>query len=142
MTTTVKISCDVCASGPGLYLTARVDDEIFFQGDPHEKQTIEVELSDQDGDHELIFEMSGKTAEHTKVSADGTIVHDVIVQIDNITLDEIELTNMVTQLAQYQHDFNGTQSPITDKFFGSMGCNGTVTLRFKTPIYLWLLEHM
>ena len=27
-------------------------------------------------------------------------------------------------------------------FFGNMGCNGYVSLKFATPIYLWLLEHM
>ena len=43
---------------------------------------------------------------------------------------------------RFQHDFNGTQPEIKDTFFGEMGCNGTVSLRFTTPIYLWLLEHM
>jgi len=46
------------------------------------------------------------------------------------------------KLAQYQHDFNGTGNPTIDKFYGEMGCNGTVSLKFTTPIYLWLLENM
>jgi len=44
--------------------------------------------------------------------------------------------------ATYTHNFNGTQAETTDKFYGEMGCNGTVSLRFTTPIYLWLLETM
>mgnify|MGYP003352455181 CR=1 FL=1 len=42
----------------------------------------------------------------------------------------------------YRHDYNGTGQPTEDNFFGVLGCNGTVELRFTTPIYLWLLEHM
>jgi hypothetical protein len=49
---------------------------------------------------------------------------------------------MVTEQAVYTHDFNGTQQEIQDEFYSEMGCNGTVSLKFSTPIYLWLLEHM
>ena len=49
---------------------------------------------------------------------------------------------MLVEQAVYTHDFNGTQPEIEDTFFGEMGCNGTVSLRFTTPIYLWLLENM
>ena len=37
---------------------------------------------------------------------------------------------------------NGTQPEIADNFFGIAGCNGTISFRFSTPIYLWLLENM
>jgi hypothetical protein len=44
--------------------------------------------------------------------------------------------------AVYTHDFNGSQPPVDDKFFGDLGCNGTVSLKFTAPTYLWLLENM
>jgi len=49
---------------------------------------------------------------------------------------------MFTELATYTHDFNGTKELTQEKFYGVMGCNGTVSLKFATPIYLWLLENM
>jgi hypothetical protein len=42
----------------------------------------------------------------------------------------------------YEHDYNGTGTLTQEKFYGQMGCNGTVSLAFCTPIYMWLLEHM
>jgi hypothetical protein len=38
--------------------------------------------------------------------------------------------------------FNGTSEVTEDKFYSELGCNGTVSLKFTTPMYLWLLEHM
>ena len=37
-------------------------------------------------------------------------------------------------------EINGTQESVDDDFFGTMGCNGTVRLKFSSPVYLWLLE--
>jgi hypothetical protein len=42
----------------------------------------------------------------------------------------------------YEHNANGTGPLVQDKFYGEMGCNGTVTLEFSSPTYLWLLEQM
>jgi len=44
--------------------------------------------------------------------------------------------------AVYVHDFNGTGKFVNKQFFGEMGCNGTVELKFSSPFYLWLLENM
>jgi hypothetical protein len=50
---------------------------------------------------------------------------------------------MFSEQAEYHHDCNGTaQQVILDKFYREMGCNGTVSLKFTTPVYLWLLENM
>jgi hypothetical protein len=49
---------------------------------------------------------------------------------------------MVTEVAAYHHDTNGSTGAVTDSFYGTMGCNGRVEMRFRTPIYLWLLENM
>ena len=51
-------------------------------------------------------------------------------------------TNMFVEQAVYTHDFNGTSKATENKFYGELGCNGTVSLKFSTPMYLWLLEHM
>ena len=132
----------VSASSPGLNLEVCLDDKVFFDNDPYEAGLITVDLDDVDGQHELIFTMSGKTSDHTAIASDGTIINDLTLSIDNLCVDSMQLGQMMTKLSEYVHDFNGSQPTITDQFFGIMGCNGTVRLKFTTPIYLWLLENM
>lgn len=95
-----------------------------------------------DAEHTLKFVLKGKTQEHTKIDESGTIVNDACLKISNLTFDGIDLGQLVNDLTVYTHDFNGTKSLTTGHFFGTMGCNGTVELKFTTPIYLWILENM
>jgi len=145
MTSAVTISCILNTTNPAAELgfEAWINDRKFCDIDHVEsKQQVFFELPDNDGEHELRFILKNKTMEHTQVDEDGNILSDAKLSITDVAFDEIKLGYMLTELATYAHDFNGTQSPTTDKFHGEMGCNGTVSLKFSTPIYLWLLEHM
>ncbi len=115
---------------------------IFENAQVTETVQLHHEMSDEDGEHELTFELFGKQPEHTEITETGDIVSDALLEISNIKLDGIDLDQIVQSLAEYHHDFNGSQAPINDKFYGYLGCNGTVTLKFTTPVYLWLLENM
>jgi len=141
----VKISCVIgttdCKSALGLEIW--VDDQKIFDQDwVTESQTISYELPDLDAEHELRFVMKNKTVDHTKVDDSGAIVKDACLTISDLTFDEIALGHMVTEKAEYTHDFNGSANQTQDKFFGEMGCNGVVSLKFTTPMHLWLLENM
>jgi hypothetical protein len=118
------------------------DQQIFNQDRVTEPQTVSYEFSDLDAEHELRFVMKNKTADHTTVDESGIIVKDACLIISDLAFDDIALGNIVTEKAVYTHDFNGTVSLIQDKFFGQMGCNGTVSIKFTTPMYLWLLENL
>jgi hypothetical protein len=118
------------------------DQQIFNQDRVTEPQTVSYEFSDLDAEHELRFVMKNKTADHTTVDESGIIVKDACLIISDLAFDDIALGNIVTEKTEYIHDFNGTGSLIQDKFFGQIGCNGTVSIKFTTPIYLWLLENM
>ena len=107
-----------------------------------ESTPVSLEIPDDEGEHEFKFVMKNKTPEHTVVNDAGNITKDAMLSIANITFDGIDLGYFFVEQCVYHHDFNGSQAPIEDKFFGSMGCNGHVSLRFTTPIYLWLLENM
>jgi hypothetical protein len=76
------------------------------------------------------------------VDAEGNITSDATLTLSDIRFDDIDCQYLTTKLAQYQHDFNGTGEPTTESFYGELGCNGTVTLKFSTPIYIWLLENL
>jgi len=143
MTNNAKISCHVAADAPGLVLSVKIDDRVIWQGDPCGGQAVSLDINDDDeAEHVLIFELSGKTYAHTKIDDTGAITQDVTVSIEDVSFDEIKLGHLVCEKTVYEHDFNGTAPLVQEKFYGTMGCNGTVRMKFTTPIYLWLLENM
>ena len=142
MTDKVKIACSVSAPAAGLTIVAKMDDHVFWQGDPVGRHDLTVELIEDDAAHRLTFELLGKTSAHTQLDQAGNIVQDLLVSIENITLDEIDVQQLFSDHAVYSHDFNGTGPATKGKFFNTMGCNGTITFEFSTPVYLWLLENM
>lgn len=100
------------------------------------------EFDSNDGDHILKIKFKNKTNEHTKINDAGEIISDALINISNITLDEIKIDQLVFEKSEYIHDGNGSQTIAVHRFYGDLGCNGHVQLRFSTPIYLWLLENM
>ena len=99
-------------------------------------------LDAEEGDQELKFTMKNKTMDHTTVDENGQIVKDSCLKISNFTIDSIELGHTFLQQCKYHHDFNGSQDPIEDEFYGDMGCNGTLIFLFQSPIYIWLVMNM
>jgi hypothetical protein len=106
-------------------------------------QKIQFSISDDDeGEHELQIEISGKNANHTTIDSEGNIVKDVVIQLSNFEIDNLDINKLFLEKCVYTHDFNGSQPEIVDSFHGVAGCNGTISFKFSTPIYLWLLENM
>ena len=119
-----------------------LDDHRFFNTD-HVDQTYQVEYDIiDDGDHELRFVLKNKKSDHTQVDTHGNIIQDATISVSNIEFDGIDCDYLTTTVAQYHHDFNGTSEPTIQRFYGSMGCNGTVSLKFSTPVFIWILENM
>ena len=145
METTAIFSCNIGTTDASAALGMEIwldQDQIY--NNEHITETVEFAhtLSDSDGEHELRFVMKNKTMDHTKVDEDGKIIKDAWLILNNVKLKDVELGQVFVDQAVYTHDFNGTQPKSANKFYGEMGCNGTVSLTFTTPIYLWLLEHM
>jgi len=141
----ISFACQVQPTNNSIALGLRVVlDQVTIFETAHVTETVQIEheMSDADGEHELTFELFGKLPEHTKITETGEIVSDALLEINNITLDGIDLDQIFQSLGVYHHDFNGTQTPSDHKFHRCIGCNGIVTLKFTTPIYLWLLENM
>jgi hypothetical protein len=103
---------------------------------------VVVAVADDNDNHNLHIELSGKTADYTKVDADGNIVSDSVIDIVSPKFDDTNIKNIMVKLAVYQHDTNGTTDQRNDRFYGTMGCNGRVSLPFETPVYLWICENM
>jgi hypothetical protein len=142
---TVRLNCVVSSTDFSVPLGMEIwlDQHKFFDQDHIDQDyKIEHEIADDDSDHELRFVLKHKQSAHTKVDADGNIISDATVTVRDIKFDGIDCQYLTTTLAQYQHDFNGTGNATTQSFYGELGCNGTVSLKFSTPIYIWLLENM
>ena len=145
MENAVKISCVINTTDPTVPLGIEIwlDDQQIFNLDwIKESHKISHDISDLAADHELRFVMKNKNSEHTIVDDGGNIVKDARLIISDLSFDEIALGHIVTEKAVYAHDFNGNGEAVHDKFFGEIGCNGAVSLKFTTPVYLWLLENM
>jgi hypothetical protein len=97
-------------------------------------------LDAEEGDQELKFIMKNKTMDHTTVDENGQIVKDACLNISNFYIENVELGHTFLEQCKYHHDFNGNQDPVVDKFYGDMGCNGTLIFLFRSPVYIWILE--
>jgi hypothetical protein len=140
-----KLIFEVVPTAPDAMLgfEAWMDDQLMFGTDHLDKtQQIVIPLDDNDADHELKLVLKNKSSEHTRLNSAGEIDADAVLEIRGLAFDNIALGHIVTEQTVYTHDGNGTSELASHQFFGIMGCNGTVTLKFTTPVYLWLLEHM
>jgi hypothetical protein len=142
---TVKISFDIetsdaeCPLGVQIWLDGAV---LLTNNHVQEKISFAHDIVDDDSEHKLQVIIWGKTADHTKVDEAGNIIKDATLQISNVVIDELDVNQLFLEQCVYTHNFNGTQSEISDTFHGVAGCNGTINFEFTTPIYLWLLENM
>jgi hypothetical protein len=103
---------------------------VFFEVDNNVQNT-----------HSITISMSGKNSKHTTIDNLGNILTDVMIKLDRIVIDEIDCTDIFCSgLKCYRHDANGAQTEFIDEFYGLLGCNGTVTFEFTTPIHLWFLK--
>jgi hypothetical protein len=144
MTNTVTISCILDTTDPTapLGFEVYIDSQKMFDVDHVQApQQISLQINDESAEHRLKFVMKNKTAEHTSIDHAGNILSDARLILSELKFDDMPIDHTIDQLV-YEHNANGTGPLVQDKFYGEMGCNGTVSLGFTTPIYLWLLENM
>ena len=102
-----------------------------------------VELID-DCDHQLTFTLYDKNKYDTVIK-DGVIQKDTLIKISNIELEEIDLMSILSlkkDLFYYEHNNNGSTELERYTLYDTLGCNGTATINFSTPCYVWLLENL
>jgi len=145
MTNLIKISYNLDTIDPAFILgfESWIDNTKFFDSENIQTaQAISTEISDDSAEHELKFVLKNKNPRNTIVDESGNIIQDARLIISNLAFDDIELGHLLVKKAIYTHDFNGTRETTEEKFYGELGCNGVVSLKFTTPMYLWILENM
>ena len=137
------LEMQVSANDIGSLLTIKFDGQDVWQGDPGSETTLVKYDFDDEQEREctVSMTMSGKNESHVQFTESGEFSKDLLVAVAGIKLDGININQIVYDTAVYNHDFNGSKDPVQDRFFGLMGCNGTVTFKFKTPVFHWFLEH-
>jgi len=144
--TTTKITGTIGTTDGSAELGAEIwSDQTLVLDVPHITADVQFSYEIDDNDnckHSLKIVLKNKLPVHTQIDSQGNILQDARLTVQNIAFDEIELGQVFIDKAVYTHNFNGTQDEVQDRFYGEMGCNGTVQLDFTTPIYLWLLENM
>ena len=141
----MEISCGIANTdaNAALGIEIWIDDQcVFDQSSITDQINWRHSMPDDDGEHEIRWVLKNKTPDHTQIDQQGNIIKDACVTITDVRFNDIELGHIFNEKSSYHHDFNGTQTPVTETFYGTMGCNGWVSLKFTTPIYLWLLEHL
>jgi hypothetical protein len=140
------ISFDLLPSDHLIPLGAEVwinQEKIFDTDSLTELVKIRYEfVGDDEQQYNLRLVLKNKQPEHTKIDTDGNITSDSMIVAQNFELEEIDITHIVHDKMQYQHDFNGSGNTVTEKFYGALGCNGIASMTFFTPIYVWLLDQM
>lgn len=130
---TAPLGLEVWINDQKLFDNENITQTVFFKHN--------IELPD-DQDHEFRLCLKNKKEEHTIVDDSGQIIKDSLLKIENLCFDDLLLGQILENNAVYEHDFNGTAPAIKTKFYQDLGCNGTVIMKFRTPIYLWMLENM
>ena len=67
------------------------------------------------------------------------ILKDMLLHIKSVEIDEIDLANMIYTKSEFVGD--DPERPVLDKCI-DLGWNGTWTLPFESPFYIWMLENI
>jgi hypothetical protein len=122
-----------------------LDDHVVVQSEitSSAEQIVSFERKVNEGPHELKIRLENK-ADADTVIENGEVVRDMLLNIDDITIDDISLGNLLWS-AEYILDkkriYKGQEVDHLDGCV-NLGWNGTYTLKFTSPFYIWLLEKL
>lgn len=121
-----------------------LDDEQIVQDDlSPSNYNIKFEREVNEGSHSLKIRLENKTSKDTLVE-NGEIVKDMLLNIDDITIDDISLGTLLWS-AEYHLDSPQEYQGKTITQLNScvnLGWNGSYVLKFTSPFYVWLLEKL
>jgi hypothetical protein len=106
--------------------------------------SLTFEHTVDEGPHSLKIRLENKDQLTDTVIENGEVVKDMLLNIDDITIDGISLGNLLWS-AEYKldapHEYKGQTIDHLDSCV-NLGWNGTYILNFTSPFYIWLLEKL
>ena len=143
MTETVDIKIDLSADyWDERYPGARVyiDSQLIFNDIIIDATQVTWSGELAEGDHKIIVEMYDKKWGDTVTDENNNIVKDVILNIDNISIDTIDLGILLWTKSTY-YPVDGIPRKSLDNCV-NLGWNGKWEIGFESPVYMWLLENI
>lgn len=136
-----SLSVTVTPTGAPLSLTCFLDGKYQWHGRPLTAHQLTFQFDDQpEQSHVLELRLEDKQQCHTKIDQQGHIIADSLIHIDRVRIDGFSIDQFFYSHCHYSHASNGSGPRKQYAFWGTMGCNGTVTFRWQSPFYLWYLE--
>ena len=118
----------------------------------HAVEYFEFDAEIIEGAHSLDIAFLNKKVQDTRLDTDGNIVEDLLLNIDSIEIDDIDIGNLKWTASVYtplypesykQHVLSSGQQISNEvKNCVNLGWNGTWSLPFTSPVYIWLLENI
>ena len=122
-----------------------LDDHVVTQSEiaSFAEQIVNFDRRIDEGPHELKIRLENKANADTVIE-NGEVVKDMLLNINDITIDDISLGNLLWS-AEYILDekqmYKGQEIDHLDDCV-NLGWNGTYVLKFTSPFYIWLLEKL
>jgi len=111
-------------------ITTASDEEFF----------VEFDVDVPEGPAVLKIRLENKYQKDTVQNEEKTeILKDMLLHIKSVEIDEIDLANMIYTKTEFVGD--DPARPTLDKCI-DLGWNGTWSLPFNSPFYIWLLENI
>ena len=122
-----------------------LDDHVVIQSEitGSAEQIVSFDRRVDEGSHTLKIRLENKTTADTIIE-NGKVVNDMLLNIDDITIDDISLGNLLWSAEYILDEKQMYQGKEIDHLDGciNLGWNGTYTLTFTSPFYIWLLEKL
>lgn len=142
MKTNIKINYEHVWFDHPLFIKFFINDRLVH-ADISGQSTVNVEklINLQDDSHDFRMEITGKNVENTKLDDQSNIVQDSYVEILDLQFNDISVVNMLKNVENFGlFVSDDSKHKITQT--STFGFNGVLNIRFKVPIYNWLLELM
>jgi hypothetical protein len=122
-----------------------LDDHVITQSEiaGQAQQTVNFDRTLTEGPHTLKIRLENKESSDTIIE-NGEVVKDMLLNIDDITIDDISLGNLLWSaeyILDHPQDYKGQEITHLDGCV-NLGWNGTYVLKFDSPFYIWLLEKL
>jgi len=121
--------------------------------DPGVTEYFEFDEELSEGDQTLTIQFLNKGYGDTVLDEKRNILSDLLLNIDSIEIDDIDLGPLKWTISEYCPEYSSAyvsehlkmQAREPDKILKScvnLGWNGTWSITFQSPFYIWLLENI
>jgi hypothetical protein len=117
-----------------------INDQLIFDEKIVEEKLVNWKGTVQDR-NKISVELHSKRNNDTVTDSSGNIVNDVLLNIVGISIDDIDLGQLLWTKSVYYPDPSNMYAPNRLEQCVNLGWNGRWELEFDSPIYLWLLEN-